>query len=468
MALNDAIILAAGRGTRMWPYGDTQPKAALPIANTPLLRHQIEILQGLGVERITVAAGHFENTLRHIVADLDEAVEVVPVSATRRTAGTVDSLLEALGEGGPPEECLIVYGDVLFFAEDAQTLLQRHGVHNSPATLLLASMPADDPMSHVAAHLEDDEVARIVARPRRTAGEGEWRLAGLMAVRREFFEYAEATPDHLSCLEVGIMPPAERDLAETIHQILRRGERLPAVVARQTVVDLDKPWDILEANSAMLDYRATRLDQSDFDDSAAVDPSVRFDGPVVVGPGAEIGPCVRVYGPCWIGANAKVTDGAMVGAHSVIGDEAIVRQGCLIGDHTAIGARCVVGHGAEFSGVLMDGAYSYHYGEYWGVVGRNSDIGAATVCGNLRFDDQLTIHRVKGRRQIPRTGANAVYLGDFTRTGVNAILMPGVKVGPYSVVGAGVILNEDVPNNTLIYPKQELVTRPWGPELYGG
>ena len=460
MSLTDAIILAAGRGTRMWPYGDTQPKAALPIANTPLIRHQIEVLRGLGVKRITVAADHLEKTMRHVVADL-EGVEVISVGATR---GTVDSLLEALGEGDPPEQCLIVYGDVLFFAEDAQTLLQRHGAHGGPATLFLAPMPADDPMPHVAAHLEDDEVARVVARPR----EGEWRLAGVMAVRREFFKHAETTPNYLSCLEVGIMPAAERDLAETIHQILRKGERLPAVIARQAVVDLDKPWHILEATSAMLDYRAARLKQSDFDASAAVDPSVRFDGPVVVGPGAEIGPCVRIYGPCWIGANAKVTDGAMVGTRSVIGDEATVRQGCLIGDHTAIGARCVVGHGAEFSGVLMDGAYSYHYGEYWGVVGRNADLGAATVCGNLRFDDQLTIHRVKGRREIPRTGANAAYLGDFTRTGVNAILMPGVKVGPYSVVGAGVILNEDLPNNTLIYAKQELVTRPWGPEKYGG
>jgi bifunctional UDP-N-acetylglucosamine pyrophosphorylase/glucosamine-1-phosphate N-acetyltransferase len=116
----------------------------------------------------------------------------------------------------------------------------------------------------------------------------------------------------------------------------------------------------------------------------------------------------------------------------------------------------------------MEGAYSYHYGEYWGVVGRNADLGAATVCGTLRFDDQQTIHRVRGRREIPRSGANASYLGDFTRTGVNAILMPGVKVGPYSVVGAGVILNEDVPNNTLVYAKQELVKRPWGPEQYGG
>ncbi|MFH1740085.1 MAG: nucleotidyl transferase, partial [bacterium] len=106
-------------------------------------------------------------------------------------------------------------------------------------------------------------------------------------------------------------------------------------------------------------------------------------------------------------------------------------------------------------------------GEYWGVIGRSSDLGAATVCGTLRFDDQETVHRVRGRRETPRIGANASYLGDYVRTGVNAILMPGVKVGPYSLIGAGVILQEDVPNNSLIYVKQELCRKEWGPERYG-
>lgn len=37
----------------------------------------------------------------------------------------------------------------------------------------------------------------------------------------------------------------------------------------------------------------------------------------------------------------------------------------------------------------------------------------------------------------------------------------------YSVVGPGVILYDDLPDRTLVTAKQELVTRPWGPERYG-
>ena len=41
------------------------------------------------------------------------------------------------------------------------------------------------------------------------------------------------------------------------------------------------------------------------------------------------------------------------------------------------------------------------------------DIGAASVCGTLRFDDGDTPHTIAGRREVPRHGANASFLGDY-------------------------------------------------------
>ena len=96
-----------------------------------------------------------------------------------------------------------------------------------------------------------------------------------------------------------------------------------------------------------------------------------------------------------------------------------------------------------------------------------TDIGAATVCGTLRFDDRDTPIQVEGRYEVPPYGANATYMGDYCRTGVNAIIMPGRRIGAYSVVGPGVILYDDVPSKTMVMAKQELITKPWGPERYG-
>jgi bifunctional UDP-N-acetylglucosamine pyrophosphorylase/glucosamine-1-phosphate N-acetyltransferase len=90
-----------------------------------------------------------------------------------------------------------------------------------------------------------------------------------------------------------------------------------------------------------------------------------------------------------------------------------------------------------------------------------------TVCGTLRFDDARTPHTILGHREVPLHGANESYLGDYSRTGVNAILMPGVKVGVYSCVGPGVILYEDLPDCQRVMVRQQLSFHDWGPERYG-
>ena len=55
----------------------------------------------------------------------------------------------------------------------------------------------------------------------------------------------------------------------------------------------------------------------------------------------------------------------------------------------------------------------------------------------------------------------------FAGTGVNAIIMPGRRIGVYSLVGPGVVLYDDLPDRQVLTVKQELTMRPWGPERYG-
>ncbi len=57
--MKQAMIFAAGLGTRLKPLTDTMPKALVPVAGKPLLGHIIERLRAFGAERIVINIHHF-------------------------------------------------------------------------------------------------------------------------------------------------------------------------------------------------------------------------------------------------------------------------------------------------------------------------------------------------------------------------------------------------------------------------
>lgn len=453
-----AVILAAGRGSKIWPYGDTWPKAALPIANWPLIQWQIEAMQSCGVENFIVVVDHLAGQIRSAVTEY-EAVECIEQP---RASGTAEALLHAL-DYVEDEKFLVVNGDTLFTEEDMGALLELARNNPEPCALVqaLGTLP---PNEWLCANLEEDSIKEIWGHPR----ESTHRLCGIYVLNRDMVPYLENHPGFMISVEVGAMPPQEFELAESLSQFIKAGGAVAAIETQELFVDIDKPWHLLDANSAFLNYLGAKLSGNELAAGAVIEEGAEIEGFVVMGENAFIGHDVKIKGNLWIGANSKVIDGAIIGSNSCIGEKTIIREYCRVEENTSIGSNCIVGHGAEVGGILMDGAYSFHYGEYWGIIGRSADLGAATVCGNLRFDDQKTVHRTKGRKETPTTNSvNAAYMGDYTRTGVNTILMPGVRIGAYSVVGAGVILNEDLPNNSLIYVKQDQVRTTWGPDKYG-
>ncbi|MDP6125666.1 MAG: nucleotidyl transferase, partial [Candidatus Latescibacteria bacterium] len=287
---------------------------------------------------------------------------------------------------------------------------------------------------------------------------------GVFAFSPEGREFIRATPPGMR-VPVGGMPSPETDLAQTLQEMINSGVEVLATETDGYHIDIDKPWHILEANEDVATHMSANLEASVIPVSATVSEAAEIHGKIVLGENAVIGPRAVIKGDVWLGDRSQINNGPMVGGPTIIGADTRVSDYCQLSG--VVGPRCVVGHGAEMSGLMMEKTYLYHYCEMYGIFGTACDIGAATVCGTLRFDDGPTTHRIKGRKETPPKHSNASYLGEYTRTGVNAILMPGVKVGPWSVVGAGVVLNEDVPARKMILVEQETVSIDWGPDRYG-
>jgi bifunctional UDP-N-acetylglucosamine pyrophosphorylase/glucosamine-1-phosphate N-acetyltransferase len=89
------------------------------------------------------------------------------------------------------------------------------------------------------------------------------------------------------------------------------------------------------------------------------------------------------------------------------------------------------------------------------IISNNCSFGAGTVTGNLRFDNENIKVNVKGEKIDTKLDKLGAIIGEDSKIGINASLMPGVKIGPNSIVGPHVTLKEDLEPNTIIFVKQE-------------
>ena len=456
MPITTAILLAAGSGTRIWPYVEVRNKCAIPVANVPIVRRLADSLAEIGIRRIVVALGPHPGSVRAALFGSSVAIEYVTPPTDSGTAGAALECFKTIDD----ERFLLLYGDTVTTTDNLRRIAESPEQTDAQGAVLYDSIPRGESLNWYGAEIENARLTGIVGHGRESAN----RLCGVFALDRSIIPHLEANPGLMKSVQVGAMPPLEPDLAQSLNDWKAE---VVAVPAADFVVDLDKPWHILEANRLMAEYVTGRLTENRIHPTARVHDGTEIAGFVELGENSEIGNRVVLKGNLIAGKNTQITNGAILLGSNVVGVESRIRDYSLVDAKTVIGSRCVVGHGAEMDGVMFDGAYLYHYCEISGVVGESVDIGAATVCGTLRFDDAETVHKVKGRREKPSSESNATYFGDYSRTGVNVITMPGVKIGAHSCVGPGIILYEDHPSRTLTLLKQETESRSWGPEKYG-
>ena len=65
-----AIIMAAGTGEKVWPYGEFRQKCTLPVCNTPIVRRLAQQLVNIGIEQISIVVGHYAQQVISVTADL--------------------------------------------------------------------------------------------------------------------------------------------------------------------------------------------------------------------------------------------------------------------------------------------------------------------------------------------------------------------------------------------------------------
>jgi len=128
----NAMILAAGLGTRLGDLGRAEPKALIDIGGKPLLQRQLEFLERQGVERVGINAHHLAPQIVDFATRYRGPLEVrcVVEPELLGTAGGVRNALGDLGQGS----FLVLYGDVVV-QEELTPLVDHHRRRRPAATL---------------------------------------------------------------------------------------------------------------------------------------------------------------------------------------------------------------------------------------------------------------------------------------------------------------------------------------------
>lgn len=132
-----AMILAAGFGTRLLPYSAERPKPLFPILNTPLLLITIERLRAIGCTKIIVNCHHLRQQIVEAVKD----VEGVVVQEEESILGTGGGLARARKTGLISDEPLLISNGDIYHNIDLAELYKVHCAHHDPVTMALHKYP---------------------------------------------------------------------------------------------------------------------------------------------------------------------------------------------------------------------------------------------------------------------------------------------------------------------------------------
>ena len=431
-----AVILAAGRGTRM---NSDLPKVLHPLCGRPMISYVVEAIRRVGVRRPLLVVGPDAAPIR---AALGSGVDYV---VQHRPLGTGHAVAQALSRLRGRSTTYVVHGDMPFVSP--ATFRALRGAVRGPVAAALATGVGD----------RDQRFGRILR-------DGQQRFVRIVEDR-------DATPEERAIREVNVgvycfrLPELRRALRQiqpnnrqreyylTDAATLLAGEgggvatvavgdsvELVGINSREELAAAERTMRrrilsrVMESGVTVIDPATTFIDDAvEIGRDTIIHPCSILTGRTVVGPRSVIGPGARVHDSI-VGPRARVRDssleGARIGDGSVVGPYAHLRPG------TVVGRDVEIGNYAEMKQVRVGDRTKVHHKSYLGDawIGADVNIGAGTITCNYGLD------RRKHRTTI---GAGA-YIGS------DSMLVAPVRIGRGAITGAGAVVTKDVPPRSVV------------------
>jgi UDP-N-acetylglucosamine diphosphorylase/glucosamine-1-phosphate N-acetyltransferase len=409
------IVLAGGEGKRVFPLAVNKPKPMFKILGKPLIQHVIMTLKEADLKDFVIVVGHRGEQIRKYLGDGSKLGVNIKYTVQQASLGMANALETA--ENLAEDNFFVVNGDDIFEATLMKKMVRQF--RNEDAEIVLSSKPVKETWRFGIIRVEDEKVTDFVEKPPKGKEPSNLAVVGVYILPKRIFDYYKK------------IPVSDHQYEDAILQFIRDKNVVSAVNYDGFFAGYKYPWDLFTVNQYLMDRQVKKLT---IEDGTKISERATIDGRVWIGEGSRVfeGACIR--GPCYIGEN------------SIIGNNS------LVWNYSSIGDNCVVGYSTEIKHSLIGDDCWFHI-NYIGdsIIADNCLFGAGTITANYRFDEKNVKVRI-GKNRID-SGSNKLgaIIGDNCKTGINACLEPGVKIGPQSMVGPNVDLEEDLEPGKIIF-----------------
>lgn len=235
-SIRRAIILAAGKGTRMGSITHQTPKPMLLIQGRPMLERILERLASAGVQRFCIVVGYRHEMIEGHFRDGPFAIEFRvqdPVNGT----GSAARLAKPFTADEP---FLLTYADILC---DPSEYVRCGSILNQDSGIaaVLAVKAVDDPWEGAAVYEEQGRIRKIIEKPPKGTSTTPWNSAGFYAFRPVLFDYLERLQPS---------PRHEYELTSALDDMLADGRELRISPIQGEWRDVGRPEDLAAMNES--------------------------------------------------------------------------------------------------------------------------------------------------------------------------------------------------------------------------
>ena len=305
------VILAAGKGTRIYPFSEKYPKPILPVANKPLMQYQIELMASIGIEEVIVVIGHLGYEIVRRIGQGEEYgvhihyVEQKTTLGIAHAVGTLESLVE-----GP---FMLFLGDIYFIPNslgDMVEIMARDSLQAVLATMVEEDV--DKIKRNFAVILDGDGlVERVVEKPQYP--QNNLKGCGIYLFSPQIFDAIRRTPRTAM--------RDEYEITDAIQILINDGGRVRSLNVIERDMNLTYPQDLLELNLYEI---------------------ARQNGENIVGKRVEIAPTAAVRN-CVVGSEVRIGEGVQL-ENCVVFDRVIVEAGKSYVNAILTQERVIFGH----------------------------------------------------------------------------------------------------------------------------